>query len=223
MNFFRRLRELISTSNTPEGVVRTLPTPVRARIADHETPGEQFTHIEDWSSFTPAPPSWELPDIAGQLLWIDGIITSHAEQGSLDGFVPDLLDRWIAHERREYREKIESAHTHARWTQQRLYEQAKIAQTTLAVKLIEAREELTEAERGYERAYEFLTWEKPVRAATPRVVNPALIQTEIARLDAHDEERGRFEPRPLQTPMHNGASSSTDDPDSETPAAALAV
>lgn len=218
MSLFRRLRRLINRPDS--GQSRTLPAPQRVRAADYQTSGEQFHHLIDWSTFTPAPPAWSLPDAAEHYQWIDDEISAHAERGTLDGLVPDLLDRQITGKISECVTEIEAAHVQALRQQQELHEQAKIAQTNLATQLSEVRRALAEAERGYERAYEFLTWEKPVRDLDPISVAPTLIRTEIARAAEADEPIEWPEPTALP-PLHPDSATEPDDP--ESPAAALAV
>lgn len=184
MRILRRLKRLFNKSDeSSELNARTVPAPVRINLSDHQVPGGHFTYIADWDAILAAPPQHSLPTMATQMLWIDGMITSHKESGSLDAYTPDLLDRWIENHAERQRAQIESAHQHALYTAHRLFEQAKIAQTTLSAQLVQARDDLARAERGYERAYEFLTWEKPAKAAGPRLVSPALIRTETAETD----------------------------------------
>lgn len=178
MNIFRRLKQLFVRQEPQSSEpIRTVPQPTRVRLADHEEGGRHFVRIPDWSSLSPAPPSWQIPALEQERLWIDGIIASHQERGSLDGFVPDLLGRDIHYRIQELECELRAAHQQALDTEQRLYLQAKTSQHAVAVELRDVRGQLARAEQGYARAYQALTWEEPARNLDEVSVEPALIPT----------------------------------------------
>lgn len=179
MTFLDRIKQVLRTRRPPTRV-RTLPDPARVNLADREIHDEHFMRLPEWSSYTPAPPVWQLPSIEEQRLWIDGLVESHAERGGLDGLVPDLLDRPIHHEMEELRQKLEDAHTQAKYTAQTLWEQAKRAQAQAGLELFDLRERLATAEQGYTAAYTVLTGSPPARAVPPAAVEPTCITTQVA-------------------------------------------
>lgn len=180
MSLMSRLKQLFTRRSPQTPPIRSLPQPTRVHLADHEEHGRRFVRVPEWSSLSPAPPAWQIPDLASQCTWIDDIVASHQDRGSLDGFVPDLLDRGIHHQIREAEREVRAAHHQALYTEHYLYQQAKLAQHELNVELSAARAGLSEAEQGYVRAYEALTWERPAQDLTARAVEPALISNQTA-------------------------------------------
>lgn len=174
-----RIKKILGSDRQPPQS-RTLPDPARVNLADREVHDRYFLRLAEWSSYTPAPPMWQLPDIEEQRLWIDGLIESHAERGGLDGLVPDLLDRPIHHEMAELRHKLDDAHTQAIYTAQTLWEQAKRAQAQAGVELSDLRQRAAIAEQGYAAAYSLLTGEPPASASTPMAAEPTCITTRVA-------------------------------------------
>lgn len=170
---------------------RALPDPAQVSLADSEMHDVHFMRLPEWSSYTSAPPMWQLSDIEQQRLWIDGLIESHAERGGLDGLVPDLLDRPIRHEMDELRHRLDDAHTQAAHTAQTLWEQAKRAQAQAAVELSALREALAKAEQGYAAAYLALTGEAPARAGAPTAAANVHHDADCAHRRAADHCRRR--------------------------------
>lgn len=163
---------------------RTLPRPVRVNLADIERHDGRFVVVPEWSSLSPAPPRWEIPEAGPQMAWIDGLVAAHAQSGTLDGLVPDLLDRLIAFKIDEVRAQIDEARVEGERLLQRLSEQAMMAQSALARETGEWKSRLAVAEAGYARAYEELTWELPAEAV-PDDVGPD--DSGAAAPDADDE------------------------------------
>ncbi len=182
MNLFRLLSKRFSRPTASAGT-RTLPEPARVNLADQEVHDEHFVRLPEWSSYTPAPPVWQMPDAGAQRARIEALVAQHAQRGTLDGLVPDLLDREIHHEMEEVRTALDGAHTEAQAAAQRMWEQAKLAQVAAGREVANARERLSEAEDGYAHAYLILTGRMPARRAEPITVAPASITTEVAPIE----------------------------------------
>jgi hypothetical protein len=185
MSLFTWLRERLAPSdpNPP----RTLPKPVRVNLADIQRHDGHFVVVPEWSSLSPAPPRWEIPSAGPQVAWIDDLVAAHARAGTLDGLVPDLLDRAIAFTMDELRAQIDEAHVEGERLIQRLSEQARMAESALARKIHEQRNALVRAEVGYARAYEELTWELPPAA-------------DVDALDTVAPHLHRTQPEPFTNP-----------------------
>lgn len=181
MNLFDRIKRRFSRQSAPMAPhIRTLPEPTRVNLAEREVHGGHFDHLPEWSTYTPAPPAWQLADIEEQSLWIDRLVAAHAERGGLDGLVPDLLDRLIHHRVDGTRQTIEDAHTQAKVVSRNLWEQAKQAQVEAASELFDLRQRLADAEEGYLAAYTVLTGAPPKRQPIVLDLAPVCITTQVA-------------------------------------------
>lgn len=179
MNLFERIKRRLSPRPVPIAP-RTLPEPARVNLSEREVHDEHFVRLPEWSTYTPAPPVWQLPDLDEQRRWVDQLVAAHAERGGLDGLVPDLLDRLIHHEMDEVRQTIEEAHTQATYQAQTMWEQAKLAQVRAAVELRDARSRFADADEGYIVAYTVLTGAPPARRVVALSVEPTCIATQVA-------------------------------------------
>lgn len=183
MGLLSRLRKRLGSSpadDAPRSSARPLPEPIRGNLRDSEHATEHFTHVSEWDTWQPGDPAWQIPDIGQQVAWITDLVDAHAASGDLDGLVPDLLDREIHHRMDEVREGIDAASVHSRWTEQILFEQAKLNQHELSHKLKERVAALETLQGQYRQAYEFLTGRAPALPTHPLVTRPTLIPTEVA-------------------------------------------
>lgn len=167
-NFFRR---------RPETPVKgqAVPDPVRIDLGERQRQGENFIDYVGWDALTPAPPSWKIPDLSEQMLWISSTIARHAEAGSLDEGVPDFMDREIHHRMAEIADEIQEAHRSAIRVEQDLLRQATGVQTRLVGQIEPLRQDRSCAEQGYLDAYEQLTGQRPDWSVAPRTVEPVRI------------------------------------------------
>ncbi|MDO4716419.1 MAG: hypothetical protein Q4B08_02530 [Propionibacteriaceae bacterium] len=199
MDFFRRRkRDASPTSPAP----RSLPKPVRVELDSVQSHGTHFVRLPEWSSYQPGPVHWEIPDLVVQQAEIEERIQQHARNGTLDGLVPDLLDREIHQRCQEIHSRIDLAHEQAIRQLSYLYEQAKWAQTDLSERVRELIKRWARSQREYRRAWEELTGEEPVGPSPDTaVIPPALLQVEVSAPatpvpdpDAPVEERGSAPP-----------------------------
>lgn len=142
---------------------RTLSGPSRVNLAEHTVHDDHFVHLEDWSSFAPPLPDWELPPAEVQRDWVERMIAAHAASSDLDGLVPDLVDRPIHDDMDELRQVVHDAHTQALNVEQLLFEQAKAAESRVQTELASWRAVYSEHTQGYDRAYAKLTGQQPRR------------------------------------------------------------
>lgn len=201
MGIFTKIRAFFGsfrskdTASPPFG--RTLPEPVRANLRDHERPGEHFFHLDDWSSWRPADPAWQLPDVEVQRSSIAARISQHSTSGDLDGLVPDLLDLEIHHEMNEVRRTIDSSEIAIQRTEQELFEQATIHQHQLSDTLQDRAKELETLYGLYGETYAFLTGRMPVTPSYDGVLRPLLIPAGSAGLESPLDDVGdRQQPDP---------------------------
>lgn len=164
MSFGNWLRRLIGKTE-PE--VRTLPRPVRVNLADHSIHTGGFTRYLEWDTYHPVPVSEEIPDLLVQLRSIENRIQSHAEAGTLDGLVPDLLDREIHNHCLEIRARIDAALERNRRQLTEFREQAECARTDLLLRVEELRHHHARSVREYDKAWQELTGE-PTATPKPR-------------------------------------------------------
>lgn len=134
--------------------VKTAPTLKPSRTA-------WFSEWVDWSTYGPTPPEHALPDLGMQTRHIEARVVVHAEAGSIDEAVADLLDREIHQKMEEARGDIEQVYRKGLNAESELHEQALVAQRTLHAARAEMYKKLADAERGYERDYLALTGELP--------------------------------------------------------------
>lgn len=177
MSFLRRIFSRNRPSE-PTPSVRSLPDLIRVNMSEREAYPSRFVRLQEWSTLLPTVPNWQIPDVVGQVAAIQARVDEHAREGTLDGFVPDLLDRAIAHEMAELRQQVEGAHTKAVFDIQYLYEQAHIAQRAVALELKQCLADYDRADEGYARAYAALTGVALPRTApeeeapTPAIASP---------------------------------------------------
>lgn len=183
-NWFRRGKK--ETGPEPHA----LPKPVQVRLSDVSTHTGSFSRISEWDTYQPLPINGEIPNLVTQLQEIDMRIREHAGRGTLDGLVPDLLDREINQRCAEIKARIDAAHERNLRQLAELREQAKLAQTELTVRLNERQNTWRCAEAEYRKAWQELTGEAPPTSELePARVTPILLQTSVAA----DDPRTRVE------------------------------
>lgn len=179
MNIFSWFRRNRKRKTEPE--FRAFPKPIRVQLDDVQLHSDHFVRLPEWSVYRPVPVSWEIPNFAVQRKEIEKRIQRHAKKGTLDGLVPDLLDREIHHRCAEISSRIDAAHEQAVLQLTYYYEQGKLAQTDLTERVKELRKRQARSEREYRRAWLELTGEEPddpgPRAA---VISPLLLPLEVA-------------------------------------------
>ncbi|HMR49484.1 MAG TPA: hypothetical protein PKE40_09485 [Arachnia sp.] len=183
-SFFGRSQADDATGSTGS---RTPAGPVRVDLHDYETPGGHMCHLKDWDTWQPADPASELPAVEGQRQHIDALIQQHDASGTLDGLVPDLLDREIHYAMDEVRRRIDSAHTRNGRTEQHLFEQAKLNQHLLGSQIEERERKLDEVHAIYSAAHEYLTGNRPAPLTHGVAAAPVLIDTQVARQEPQPE------------------------------------
>ena len=174
LDWFRR-----STKKTePES--RIMPKPIQVNLSDVSVHTGGFTRFLDWDTYHPIPVSWEIPDLEIQVREIEDRILAHASAGTLDGLVPDLLDREIHHNCAEIRERIDAARERNLRQLTEFREQAECTKADLMLRVEELRRRRARSEREFDKAWQELTGEAPaipepstVQTAPPMTVPPA--------------------------------------------------
>lgn len=156
---------------------RAVPDPVPVDLGDRQKQGEYFVNYVDWDALNPAPPSWKIPELSEQMLWVAATIARHAEKGSLDEGVPDLMDREIHERMAEIAKEVDSAHKVAVRVEHDLFKQATDVHTKLQVRVHKLRQDRSRAEQGYLDAHEQLTGWRPDWSVTPHAVEPIVAPT----------------------------------------------
>ena len=150
---FRKQRK--STLDEPQQ--RTLPRPVRVDLGDILVHNEHFERLLQWAYYGATRPSWEIPSEAEMRTRIESMVAEHAANGTLDGLVPDLLDRFIQSWIEEIKAKICETHELALNQLGRLREQALVAKTEVTEKLADLRVQHALVQDTYRGAWEQLT------------------------------------------------------------------
>ncbi|RRD48756.1 hypothetical protein [Arachnia propionica] len=180
LNWLRR------TPKKSEPETRIMPKPVKVDLDDYRTHTSYFSRLSRWDIYRPLPMSEEIPDLEPQLRKIEERVTRHAADSTLDGLVPDLLDREIHENCAEVRARIDAAHEQAREMLKQFLEQAMAAEAELQQHITRLRHRRARSEREFCRAWQELTGEEP---ALPQPEGPGaegVATTRDESLDDHD-------------------------------------
>lgn len=152
----------------PETPHPAAPMPVKTAPTLKPSRTGWFSEWVDWSTYGPTPPEEALPDLGVETGHIEARVAVHAEAGSIDEAVADLLDREIHQKMEEARNNIEQVYRKGLNAESELHEQALVAQRSLHAMRAELYRKLADASRGYERDYLALTGELPASGEDPK-------------------------------------------------------
>ena len=170
MSLFDRFRKQ-SKADASEPQQRALPRPARVDLGDILTHDAHFERLLEWAYYGATRPSWEIPSEAEMQERVEAMIDEHAAKGTLDGLVPDLLDRLIQARIDEVKAKVRETHEQALLQLGRFQEQAVVARTEVTEKLAEVHHRQMLAQDEYRDAWEQLTgrsWDDVLAAPGPR-------------------------------------------------------
>lgn len=152
----------------PETPHPAAPMPVKTAPTLKPSRTGWFSEWVDWSTYGPTPPEEALPDLGVETGHIEARVAVHAEAGSIDEAVADLLDREIHQKMEVARNNIEQVYRKGLNAESELHEQALVAQRSLHAMRAELYRKLADASRGYERDYLALTGELPASGEDPK-------------------------------------------------------